>query len=72
MKITHNGYKINYFDTREEIDNYISSVLKEYSHLRPYLVSDCEITIKNKKARLIVYEYYTLYCEVFMVEEDNN
>jgi hypothetical protein len=69
ITVTHNGYKIKDFDTMEEVDAYIASILKEYEHLSPSLISDCEIIVKGGKAKLLIYQYYTLYTEVFVIEE---
>lgn len=68
FKVTYNGYKIEFFDNQEEVDSFISSIIKEYQYLRPFVACDSEIIIIGKKARLLVYEYYTLYREVFIIE----
>ena len=74
--LTHNGYTVKFFDTPEECEKYIADVLAEYQHLKPKEIfrhygsntEPGEVTKETIKT-VIIYQYYTLYTEVFMIEE---
>ena len=66
LKIVHNGYDISYVSSQVEVDTYINTILSKYPDLTPRKIIDD----KTKNYRLIVYEYRTLYQEVFMIFKD--
>lgn len=71
VKIIHNGYKIKYVQTLEEVEVYIQSVLENYRHLNPKKICD-KVIGKNDKRReytkLVRYVYNTIYEEDFIIE----
>lgn len=64
IKLIHNGTNISFHENMTSVNNYIDSVLHNYAHLRPRKVVD---TKHNSNIQVIVYEYYTFYCEMFMI-----
>lgn len=69
-KLYRNGYDMQFFDTKEQCLECIQNVVGEYSNLNPRKIYDRDIKTIKGTERLIVYQYYTLYREVFMVIED--
>ena len=74
--LTHNGYTVNNFQSFEEVENYIFvEVLAKHKDLSPKEIyrgyaedNKAEHANKNLKS-VIIFQYYTLYTEVFMIEE---
>lgn len=72
FKLIHNGYKIEFLDSEQQVESYIKEVLQEYKNLKPNKIFDR--TFKGNKytdgdnIRIIRYRYYTLYEEVFIIE----
>lgn len=74
-RVTHNGVNIHSFDDFAGVEGYIARVLEDNKELRPVEIyrsySDGNManaplsTIKS----VVIYQYYTLYTEVFMIEE---
>lgn len=62
VRVTHNGYSVDIIDSNA-VKDYISAKL--YPDLRPQKIVD----FKDGKVRVIIYKYYTLYQEVFVIEE---
>ena len=75
-RVYHNGYNVEFFSTAEEVENFIANTLKEYEHLGPKEIyrsygSDNQAEgITNKIKSVIVYQYRTLYTEMFLIEEN--
>lgn len=74
--LTHNGYTVEFFDTPEECEKYIANVLEQNKNLNPKEIfrhygSNTEPGEVSKETikTVIIYQYYTLYTEVFMIEE---
>lgn len=66
-KIVHNGMEIEYKHSISEVNAYIASELEPHRNLSPKLKYNYEIG----KAVFLCYEYRTLYCEMFLIEEVN-
>lgn len=63
-RVTHNGYDFKFCDTEEEVEQYIKDNLdKEVAHTKIY----DEVQAKR---RIVIYEYYTLYTEMFLITEE--
>lgn len=82
-RVTHNGMDINNFGNLEQVNSYIQGVLANHSNLRPELVFSrkekrnprapkTQSTFGVLSVTIIIYQYYTLYQEVFYVEESIN
>lgn len=68
-KVIHNGYKIDFLDSMEQVNELIESRLAPHSHLRPQKVLDRTLKISGgKKMRLVRYVYHTLYEEDFIID----
>lgn len=65
MKYVTNGYTTKKFATMEEALEYIKQDLDHYD-LKYKKVFD----VTNHKLRILVYEYYTLYKEVYIIHDD--
>jgi hypothetical protein len=63
--VIHNGYKIQYFNTEEEVNSYIDGSLN--TRVPCHKIFNRKI---DKSTRLIRYKYDTLYEEDFLIEED--
>lgn len=59
FRVTHNGMTVKFFDTRREQQEYIQNSLCR--DLNPRLVVET--------SEIIVYQYSTLYSEMFYIEE---
>ena len=77
-KLTHNGYKSVWFDTVDKMEAYIASILNEQKHLSPKEIfrgyadgnkAENEPRGGHIIKSVIVWQYATLYTEVFMIEE---
>jgi hypothetical protein len=66
--VTHNGNKIEYKKDMNEVNQYIQSVITGRSNLQPKLVYNYRVG----NAIFICYRYYTLYCEMFLIEEEKS
>ena len=75
--VTRNGYDVKFFSNFDEVEAFIFGVLEEHKNLNPKEIfrhygSDttdgevCKDTIKS----VIIFQYYTMYTEVFMIEEE--
>ena len=63
-RVTHNGYDFKFCDTEEEVEQYIKDCLdKKVAHTKIY----DEVQAKR---RIVIYEYYTLYTEMFLITEE--
>lgn len=72
FRLTHNGMDIKFFDTIKDCMDYVRELIYSHKDLNPTLVLDKTVKLKyngtSKESRILVYEYYTLYREVFMIE----
>ena len=68
FRVTHNGTDIKFFKKISKVESYIQSVLAEYKDLNPKLVYNYKVG----KAIFMCYRYNTLYCEMFLIEGDND
>lgn len=66
--IVHNGYKIKYVYSWEEVEAYIKEVLEPHLDLVPKKIMDKTLKNKNKRTRIIRYKYVTLYEEDFIID----
>ena len=75
-RVTRNGYEVKFFDSIEEVEQYVFGILEIHKELRPkeifrsYPHSEegqqaCKETIKS----VWIFQYDTLYSEMFMIEE---
>lgn len=67
LTVTHNGMKIEFLKEEKEVNNYINSVLNNYRDLRPKKIVDVKI---DDNTRVVIYMYYTLYKEMFLIEAE--
>lgn len=67
-KIVHNGYKIEYADTMNDVEKYIYSVISKYDDLHPKKIFDRAFQTSSGKLRIIRYRYDTIYEEDFFIE----
>lgn len=71
IKIVHNGYKIEYAKTMEEVEAYINTVITPYKHLNPERICDKIVSRNDKKkqhTKLIRIRYSTIYEETFILD----
>lgn len=59
--------KIEFLKKEDEVNNYINSVLDNYKDLHPEKIVDVKI---DDNTRVIIYKYYTLYKEMFLIETE--
>lgn len=64
-RVTHNGMNIEYKNNIAEVNAFIAGVLSKHKDLRPHLVYNYKIG----RSYILVYRYYTLYSEMFLIEE---
>ena len=64
-RVTHNGMEIEYRNNIAEVNTYIDDCISKYSYLNPTLLYNYKIG----KAHILIYRYYTLYSEMFLIEE---
>lgn len=63
-RVTHNGYDYKFCDTEEQVEQYIKDCLdKDVPHTLIYDETQA-------KRRIVIYEYYTLYTEMFLITEE--
>ncbi len=75
--VTHNGYKVEHFNTADEVEGYITGVLEKHKDLSPKEIyrgyaADNQAENESRSGDIksvIIWQYYTLYTEVFMIEE---
>lgn len=72
LTLVHNGYKVDFFDTMEEVEKEIEKRMEEYKHLNPELRIEDTGKYTNRfgqelDCELKVYFYYTLYSEMFLI-----
>ena len=65
VTITHNGMKVKFFENGMKAVEYINKAIEKHQNLRPEKIVDYTI---NSETAIIVYQYYTLYKEMFLVE----
>lgn len=65
-RVTHNGMNIEFRSTIAEVNSFIAEVLSRHKDLKPRLVYNYKIG----KGYILIYRYYTLYSEMFLIEED--
>ena len=71
ITIIHNGYKIEFVNSMEEVEKYINNVLAPHRSLNPKKIFDRVVVKDNerkKATKLIRYKYYTLYEEDFILD----
>ena len=66
-KILHNGMNLEYVASIVEVNKYIEKELEPYKNLRPKLKYNYEFG----NAIFLCYEYYTKYCEMFLIEKED-
>jgi hypothetical protein len=79
FRVTHNGTNSEYFDNCEMVEGYIAQALEPYQHLSPKEIyrgygTDNKATEETYTGRstiksVVIWQYRTLYTEVFMIEE---
>jgi hypothetical protein len=65
--VTHNGMTVKFLKDEEEVKRYIQEVITKYNYLRPIKIID-EL-IKEENYQIIIYEYSTMYKEMFLIQE---
>lgn len=74
VRLIHNGMDVKFFDSVQDavnaIDRYMSTAVVRYSK-----ISDSVVKVENdfedncSKMRVIVFQYSTLYMEVFIIKK---
>ena len=62
-KLIYNGYTVEFLDSEKACYDYIENRINEHKNLNPQLIYNH--STKNKT--VIVYQYNTFYCEMFMI-----
>ena len=65
-KVIHNGMKIEYFNTKVDVNKFITSILAPHTKLKPTLKYNYDLD----GVVFLCYEYSTKYCEMFLIEMD--
>ena len=74
-RITHNGMDIEGFDSFEAAEDWMAEQIEEYRHLEPKEIyrsygADNQATHPLETIKsVIIWQYRTMYTEVFMIEE---
>lgn len=66
LRVVHNGMDIHFCNNMSEVNKVITDVLAKYESLNPKL----EYNYKVGNAIFLCYRYHTLYCEMFLIEEE--
>ena len=75
-RLTYNGMTVKFIDTLDECRKIISDKINSNAHLKPRLVYDGTVKIKKyntglkRNTMIVIYEYYTCYKEIFIIEEE--
>lgn len=76
IRLVHNGYKVEFPDTMEEVEAYMQNVITQHLNLQPTKIIDRELkggkNIGADQVRIVVYRYNTLYEENFMIYKSMN
>ncbi len=67
-RLTHNNTVVMYKETIGEVNDYIHDILEQNKGLNPIQIVN--VVMDNGVRQLIVYRYYTYYCEFFLVEKE--
>ena len=70
--LVHNGYKVDWFDTMEEVEQEIAKRMEEHKNLNPELRVHDTGKYTNRYGEEVDcefrhYFYYTLYSECFLI-----
>lgn len=67
-RVTYNGYTVEFFDNMEMVEDWITDKL--HDDLAVKLLSRQKISVNTpeKSAEIRIYQYYTLYSEMFLIE----
>ena len=74
VKLIHNGMNITWHEDEEQALSYIQSVVNDANtRVRLYPCSDTKVPCNDvvddcKEMRIITYQYYTHYMEVFVLK----
>lgn len=74
-KVVYNGYTIKLFGSYDEVIKFMEEVLEEHKDLNPKEIyrgcaADNKASTPCKTLKsVIIFQYNTLYTEVFMIEE---
>ena len=82
FRVIYNGYTVEYFDTGAEAEKYVLDKLAEYKHLTPKKIfqtygddnhaNERDINYHGggyKIVSVMVFQYSTIYTEMFMIQE---
>ena len=64
-RLHHNGKMINFFDSLEQVAQTIKEEIKKHEDLHPKKI----MNVQEENRTVIIYQYWTLYTEMFMIEE---
>lgn len=67
-RLTHNGYSTYWVDSLNEAQKIIDKRLEAYIDLNPRVIYRVNQLKTGTPLRVIVYQYDTLYQEVFVIE----
>lgn len=68
FRVIHNGYNIKHFESDKQIEDFINEELEPHRNLSPKMIKNVRLDMDT---HLIVYQYYTLYCEIFMIVRED-
>ena len=64
-RLHHNGAIINFFDNLEQVARVIKEEVRKHEDLHPQKIMNCQQGNKT----VVIYQYWTLYTEMFLIEE---
>lgn len=65
FRVTKNGDTVEFFSSDIEVKNWIENQIEKNENLNPKLIFSSKV---EKGLEIIVYQYYTLYQEVFVIQ----
>ena len=64
-RLHHNGAIINFFDSLEQVARVIKDEVRKHEDLHPQKI----MNFQQGNKTVVIYQYWTLYTEMFMIEE---
>ena len=64
-RLHHNGNVVNFFDSLDETCKAIRDVLDQHRDLTPEKI----FNVQQGNKSVIIFQYWTLYTEMFLIEE---
>ena len=64
-RLHHNGTMINFFDSINAVAQAIKEELRQHEDLHPQQI----MNVQQENKTVLIYQYWTLYTEMFLIEE---